>query len=400
MKVLHVIPWVGLKRGGPSQEILQLVPAQNQLGIQSEIITTNDDGPGLLDVPLGDVTEYRGAPVRFFPRWSPKPSALREFVYCAPLAGWLSAHAHEYDLLHVHGIFNYVSTVGMRIARQQGRPYLNRPHGMLCEWSLRRSALRKKIYLALAERANLNGSLGLTCTAEQEIEEARLVHLRPPSIVLPCGLHLPPLVPNACDRLREKYSLPKDRPIILFLSRLHPKKGLDLLLDALETMTDVDFTFIAAGSGEPDYEKTLRTRVQMGPLAGRVLMPGFAEGADKDLLLQGADIFALTSHSESFAIAVLEAMAVGLPAVISCTIPLASIVIKHGLGVVTNLEPSQIAAALRAQLKKPRDEARATHSRDLVQRNFTWDIIARRSLEVYEAALQKKPLPSWELAAV
>ena len=185
MKILHVIPWVSLRRGGPSQEILQLVPAQNQLGVQAEILTTNDDGPGLLEVPLGELTRYRGAPVRFFPRWSPPLGALREFVHSAPLAQWLAAHAHEYDLLHVHGMFNYVSTVGMRIARRLGRPYLNRPHGMLCEWSLRRSALRKKVYLALTERANLNGAMGFTCTAEQEVEEAAPVRLHPPFTVLP-----------------------------------------------------------------------------------------------------------------------------------------------------------------------------------------------------------------------
>jgi glycosyltransferase involved in cell wall biosynthesis len=254
--------------------------------------------------------------------------------------------------------------------------------------------------MAATERANLNDSRGLTCTAEQEIEEARPLHLRPPSIVLPCGIQFPPLIPDARERLREKYALPKDRRILLFLSRLHPKKGVDLLLDAVEKMDDLDFTLIAAGSGEPGYERSLRARIQTGPLAGRVLMPGFAEGADKDLLLQGSDVFALTSHSESFAIAVLEAMSVGLPSVISSTIPLEAIIKKYELGAVTNLEPSQIATALRAQLQRPPDKARRDFSRDLVRRNFTWDIIARRSLEVYEAALQHKPIPSWELAAV
>ncbi len=400
MRILHVIPWVSLVRGGPTQEVLDLVPAQNKLGVQAEIATTNDDGPGLLKVPLGELTTYRGAPVRFFPRWSPRVRVLREFIYSAPLSRWLSDQMTGYDLLHVHGMFSYPSTAAMRIARRLRQPYLNRPHGMLCEWSLRRSALRKKLYLALSERANLNGSLGLTCTAEQECAEAEPVGLCPPFIVLPCGLHMPQIIPQARDLLREKYALPKDRPVILFFSRLHPKKGLDLLLDALETMTDLDFTFIAAGSGEPEYENALRARIQRGPLAGRVLMPGFMESADKDLLLQGADVFALTSHSESFAIAALEALAAGTPVVLTPAIPLASIATKHDLGTVTELQADHIASALRAELKRPRDEARATRSRRLVEQNFTWDIIARRSVQVYEAALRKEPLPSWELGNV
>ncbi len=121
------------------------------------------------------LTSYRGAPVRFFPALvACRSGRLREFIYSRlAWARWLSAHMKDYDLLHVHGMFSYPSTIAMRLARRLGQPYLSRPHGMLCEWSLRHSALRKKIYLGLAERANLEGSLGLTCTAEQECEEAR-----------------------------------------------------------------------------------------------------------------------------------------------------------------------------------------------------------------------------------
>ncbi len=208
------------------------------------------------------------------------------------------------------------------------------------------------------------------------------------------------MIPEARNRLRKKYGLPKNQPIILFLSRLHPKKGLDLLLDALETMMDADFTLIAAGSGEADYESVLRDRIEQGPLAGRVLMTGFVSGTDKDLLLQGSDVFALTSHSESFAIAALEALAVGLPVLLSREIPLVTIVEKHGLGAACDLRAADIAQKLRGLLSQPRDEARAALSRRLVERNFTWDILARRSVEVCEAALQRKPLPSWGLANV
>lgn len=400
MKVLHVIPWVSAVRGGPAQEVLQLSPAQGKLGIQSEILSTNDDGPSVLDVPLGRLTQYRGAAVRFFPRWSPPARFLRDFVRSVPLSHWLSAHAQEYDLLHVHGMFNYVSTAAMRLARKQRIPYLNRPHGMLCEWSLRHSAVRKKAYLALAERANLNGSLALTCTAEQEVMEAAPVHLRAPFTVLPCGLSMPARLPEATRRLRERFSLPPDQPIVLFLSRLHPKKGLDLLLSALECMAEMGFTFIMAGSGEADYEAKLRERVQQGPLKDRVLFPGFVEGAEKDLLLQGADVFALTSYSESFAIAALEALAVGLPVLLSREIPLSPLVEKHGLGRVTSLQVAEIASALRDMLRAPRDPMQAERARILVENNFSWDVLARRSIEIYEAALSGKPLPSWELGSV
>jgi glycosyltransferase involved in cell wall biosynthesis len=400
MKVLHVIPWVGPVRGGPPQAVLEIVPAQNKLGIQAEIVTTNDNGPGLLDVPLATLTQFQGAPTRFFPRWSPKFRPLRDFVISRPLGQWLRQHMQDYDLVHVHAMFTYPSTMAMCIARRQGIPYINRPLGLLCQWSLRQSPLRKRIFLATMERANLNGSRGLECTAEQEVEEAQPLGLTAPFQVLPFGLHMPAPIPNARRLLREKFHLPAERPVVLFLSRLHPKKGLDLLLDALELMPDLDFTLIAAGSGEQTYEASLRARIQEGPLAGRVILPGFAQGADKDLLFQGADVFALTSHSESFAIAALEALAAGIPAVLTPGVPLASLVKKHQLGAMVEMDAKQIAEALRALLTQGPDAQRSERSRLIVEENFTWEIIAQRSVELYEAVLQKRPLPSWNLESV
>jgi glycosyltransferase involved in cell wall biosynthesis len=302
-------------------------------------------------------------------------------------------------LVHVHALFSYASTAAMFICRWKGKPYLNSPHGLLCTWSLQQSASRKRAYLAVIERANLNGSRGLEFATEQEREEAAPLALRAPSFVLPFGLHLPALIPDARRLLRQKYGLPEDSFVILFLSRLHPKKGLDLLLDALETMSDVDFTFIVAGSGEPDYESALRSRIQQSPLSDRVLMTGFASGADKDLLLQGADVFALTSHSESLGIVVLEALAAGVPVVLTPAVPLSPMVREHGLGAVTEMDADKIAATLRNFLQTPRTESDATRAREFVQANFTWDVIARYSSQVYASLLGGQPTISWKAGA-
>ena len=180
MRVLHVIPSVGPLRGGPSQVVLEIVRSLNQTGVQAEIVATNDNGPGLLDVPLGAKTVFAQAPVWFFPRFSPRLSLVREFAYSTALTRWLGQNMDRYDLIHVHAFFSYASTAAMMMARRKNIPYLVSPHGLLCEWSLQQSASRKKLYLALIERRNLNGSAGLEYAAEQERAEAAPLRPRPP----------------------------------------------------------------------------------------------------------------------------------------------------------------------------------------------------------------------------
>ena len=111
MRVLHVIPSVSPKRGGPSLAVLAMVRALRARGVDAEIATTTDDGEGVLDVPVEQLTEREGVPVRYFDRWSPPLRAVREFAYSRSLARWLEKAVGSYDLLHVHAIFSFVCFV-------------------------------------------------------------------------------------------------------------------------------------------------------------------------------------------------------------------------------------------------------------------------------------------------
>jgi len=403
MRVLHIIPSVSPVRGGPSQAVLEIVGALRMLGVDAEIAATNDDGPGVLDVPFGELVDYRGAPVRFFPRWSPSSRALREFAFSASMTCWLWRHIPDYDLIHVHAMFSHACTAGMAIARWHRKPYINRPLGLLCEWSLTQSAARKKAFLALIERSNLNHAAALEFTAEQELDEAKPLGLTTPAFVLPFGLHLPVQIPNARAALREKLGVPADMPLVLFLSRIHHKKGLHLLIGALEALASRRFHVVVAGSGDAGYERQIKQQVEEGPLVGRAHFVGFAQGEAKDLLLQGADVFALTSYSESFAIAAMEALAAGTPVLLTPGVPVASLAARFDTGWVCDLELVSIARAATAMLDNlPNTSAvaaRANRGRALA-RHFVWSEIGAHMKIAYELILRGSPPPSHELSCV
>ena len=402
MKVLHVIPSVAPVRGGPSQAVLDAVRALTALGLDAEIATTNDDGAGLLDVPLRERAEYGGAPVRFFPRWSPRPRPLRDFACSGPLAAWLWRHVRDYDLLHVHALFSFAPSTAMAIARLRSVPYIVRPLGLLGRWSLRQSRWRKRVFLAAIDRSNLECSRGIEFTAGDELAEAADLGLRAPGFVLPFGINLPRDMPGARAAARERLGLPADEPLVLFLSRIHPKKGLEPLIAALESIAHRRFSFVIAGGGESDYEAHVRERVRRGPLVARTLFPGFVQGENKQELLQAADVFALTSHSESFGIAVVEALAAGTPVLITPGVPLAGIVRDADAGWITDLSAGAIAGSLQAALDGLADRdavaARSRRCRAAAQR-FTWDTLALQLRDVYAAVLQGRAPPSFPFEA-
>jgi glycosyltransferase involved in cell wall biosynthesis len=391
-RVLHVIPSVAPARGGPSQAVVEMVQALRQAGVDAEIAVTNDNGPDLLDVPLNQRSTFQDVPVWFFPRFSPSVTAVREFAFSASFTRWLWQNIHQYDLLHVHAIFSYTSTATMTIARHKRVPYIVRPLGQLCHWSLQQSQRKKQFYLKLIEHANLNHAQAIHYTSENERQEALNLELAAPSVIIPHGLTLSPLRPDAKAKLRQNLQLPADEPIVLFLSRLHLKKGLNLLIAALSQLQAHRFTFVLAGSGDPHYEDEIRQQLISSGISDRTCMVGFVNGEQKDLLLQGSDLFVLTSYSENFGVAVLEALAAGLPAIVTPGVALAEVVEHHQLGAVPELEEGAIATAILQALNQPETmKAMGDRARQLVLNHYTWDRVAAQLIEVYTAILEKKP---------
>ncbi len=391
MKILHVIPSVSPARGGTSRAIIDMVHALQSAGIDVEIATTNDDGDNLLDIELGKLILYDRIPTYFFSRFSPSIPAIREFAFSWSFTLWLLQNISRYDAIHVHALFSYTSTVTMTIARLQGIPYVTTAHGLLREWSLNHRRQKKQAYLRIIEQSNLDGASAIHVTCQQEQDELKFLNLKAPTFILPLALtKIADPIPDAANLLRQSLNCPADEPILLFLSRLHFQKGLDYLIPALGKLRDRRFTLIVAGTGTPAYEAEIRSLLLEAQIVERTQMLGYVEGYRKELLLQGADLFVLTSTSESFGMSVLEALGSGTPVLVTAGVGLATVVRDHDLGYVADLEVEAITQALDRYFADP-EYARqmGNRARKFTIENYNWNKIAADLIQVYQTIVKQ-----------
>lgn len=393
MKILQVIPSISPTMGGPSEVVLNLVKALRQLGSDIEIVTTNDDGNTLLDVPLRQRIEYKEVPIWFFPRVS---SRMKEYIFSPELAPWLWEHMGDYNLVETHYLFSYAPTCAAAIARWQGIPYVVRTMGQLSPWALAQSCLKKQVYSWLIEHHNLNRAAVVHSTSTGEAEDIRNFGVKTPVLTLPLGVNIPHPLPDAKQKLRHIYGISTETPVVLFLSRLHYKKRPDLLLQALGRLVkqNYDFHLIVAGSGEPEYETQLKNLAISLGISHQISFAGFVIGQDKDLLLQGSDMFVLPSFSENFGIAVAEAMAAGLPVIITPGIQISPEVAAAQAGLVVESTLETLAEAIAKLLKSPNlRQQQGDNGKQLVKQQYSWEAIAQNLTSVYHAIVERKLLP-------
>lgn len=398
MKVLHVIPSISPVHGGPTQVVLHLVRALRGCGVDTEIVTTNDDGAGVLDLPLNQRIEYEDVPVWVLPRFSPP---LKEFIFSPALTRWLWQHIPNYDILDNHYLFSYAPTCAGAIARWYNIPYTVRVMGQLHPWALQQSRWKKRIYSTLIERHNLQRAAAIHCTAPGEAENVRQFGIDTPTQVIPLGVASPKPIPDAPQLLRKTYGLPTDARVILFLSRLHYKKRPDMLLRSLPGLLEncANVYAILAGTGDPAYEEELKQLAQDLGIAPRVIMPGFVSGVTKDLLLQGADVFVLPTFAENFGIAVAEALVAGLPVMITSGVQIAPEIAAAQAGLVVdsggnagdgNSLIASLTDAIASLLQCPTFAQKLGNSgKQLAQERYSWDAIALTLSEAYQQILER-----------
>lgn len=374
MRVLHVIPTVARRYGGPSVAIRGMTEALASLGADVTVVTTDADGPGKLDVPLGEAVADGGVTYRYFPRTVPG-----EWKLSFQMGRWLAREASAFDVVHVHSLFAHPTIVACRAAAAASVPYIIRPLGMLGEWSLQQGAWKKRPYLALVDNRYLSRASAIHATSREEADAVSARGHGERVRIIELGVAAPP---------REfSRSSSSDGPLkLLFLSRLHLKKGIPLLLDAVADAVGngANLHLSIAGDGEPQYVSELHERVSARKLNERVRFLGHVSGDAKWRAFAEADAFVLPSSHENFGIAVAEAMMAGLPVVISDQVGIAPEIREAGAGLVVPLDNSWLASAL-SDLASDRNRAATmgARGRALAISRYSWRSTAERLHELY-----------------
>jgi glycosyltransferase involved in cell wall biosynthesis len=385
MRVLHVIPAVAARYGGPSRAIFEMCRALQQHGAQVLLATTDADGPAHLDVTKEKVIDYQGVSTIFFPRnWS------QRFGYSQGLAHWLDQEVSRFDAVHIHAVFSHPCIAAARSCQKRNVPYIVRPLGSLDPWSMRQNALVKKIMWQIAVKRMLHCAAAIHYTADEERQLAESSLGLNNGVVIPLGITMPEIQEKDSPELFLQHhpNLGKS-PYVLTLSRLHPKKNIELLLEVFLNLVKrqkaFDWRLVIAGDGDPGYVDSLKRLVEQKDSDGRVLFSGWLDGAERASALRSAALLALPSHQENFGLAAAEALACGVPVVVSEHVNLAPEIKKYGAGWVTSLDTEKFSSTLMEALQdKAECNRRGGAGRELVLQRFSWDEVAARLLDLYE----------------
>jgi glycosyltransferase involved in cell wall biosynthesis len=371
MRIVHVIASLDPAQGGPPVVAGQLAAAQTAAGhavtLAAEVV------PEGLPVPAARLPTHGPAAL-----WAAPSPDVRRLVDAA-------------DVVHLHGVWEPILPAVARAARAAGRPYLVAPHGMLDPWSLRQKRWKKRLALTLGYRRMLNAAAALHVLNADERELMRPLGLTAPCEVIPNGIFLDQFAaPGSLERLRERRAGLGDRPYVLFLSRLHYKKGLDILAEAFgrvaARIADVDLVVAGPDGGA---EAAFREQVRRLGLTDRVWVAGPLYGDDKRAILGHAVVFCLPSRQEGFSVAILEALACRVPVVITkdCHFPE---VAEVAAGRVVSLDAGEVADAIIGLLSDAElRDASGAAGRALVESRFTWPKVAEQTIAVYERIVQQ-----------
>lgn len=352
-------------------------------GHEVRVCTTNlrnptEDLTVPVDVPvMVDGVQVYYEPTVFSRYWGFSPLMVRRL--------WTESHWADIVLIHFH--YQFAGLAAGWISRVRGKPYIIFSHGSLNTHGLRaRSRARKLCYLKLLEQKNFAKALFAAYHSAEEMDTSyRFGRCR----VVPNGID--PQVFQALPKMnyfRQQHKLDQAM-IYLFLGRIDAGKGLDLLLPGFKKLLQVagDSHLVLAGADERGYAAEVRHLAEELGLASRLTLTGLITGQDKLAALQDADVFVLPSRSEGLSIAMLEAMYMGLPVVVTDRVGLWRQVEKNRCGLVAPFDEDSLAGALRQMAAAPDQREMGQRGRQLVASGYTWDKIARHLTAEIEEAL-------------
>lgn len=382
MRILHVVPTYlpATRYGGPIYSVHGLCKALVDNGCDVHVYTTNVDGPGNSDVPLGQPVDMDGVSVWYFPS-----TVLRRLYWSPELRKKLDRSVTEFDMVHLHSVFLWPTWAAARAARKWHVPYTVSPRGMLVYDLVRRkNRLIKQLWIKAIEQKNLEAAAFVHVTAELEMRElskfpVKLKHMVniPNGVDEPQGNHAGGLNRDVDDAIGQS-------PYVLFLGRLSWKKGLDRLLSVWHK--DLGYRLVIAGNDEENYLDELQEKYCLTEDNGIYVIPRGVDGNDKEALYENASLFVLPSYSENFGNTVLEAMMHGTPVLVTAEVGAAEVVEAAGAGMVVKADELQVA--LETMIDNPGElKAMGERGRKYVSQSYSWKAVATDMVDAYRSCL-------------
>ncbi len=378
MKVLHIVGFHP-QIGGPYYSVKELARSIHKLGCRVGVCSVVPDGfdeTKLDDISYLDDIIYLKSSRILSVFWPSYTNELKNFI----------EKIKDYDIIHINGVFDYYSYF---VYKNIHKPFIITPRGTLIEDVLMKKYIRKKFFLRfIGERILKSARVVHVLTPDEKIAlkklgvDERLIQIIPNGIN-PEGFNLTDIDSNLC----EKYPELLGKRLVLFLSRINWKKGLDDLIPAFSYVVKKvkEAHLLLAGPDNEGYLKRVMKWIKDYSLNESVTYIGPVYGRDKVMVLRDSEIFVLPSYSEGFPVSVIEAMYMKLPVVVTKTIGIQDIIENTKCGIVVNRSRSEIANAIIALLEnKNLCIEMGKRGRRCIEENFLWDNIAKKMLELYE----------------
>lgn len=363
-----MIPSVDERSGGPATAIVPMCRALMQQGVEVLLLSTT---AGLAaKAKHGEVLDHKGVPAIFF-----QAQLGESFKYSRPLSSWLRSNIQNFGVAHIHAVFNHSSVAAAHICQKARVPYVVRPLGTLDPWSMTQKSLRKRLFWQISGKGILDKAAAVHYTSEAEKltteSSLGLNHGR----VIPLGVET--AVSSSTDKLD---------PYVLVLSRLHPKKGLDVLIDAFLSLVQspqfAAWRLVLAGDGPVEYVSMLKAKAGA---SDKITFMGWVDGEEKNAVLSGASLLVLPSHQENFGLCVMEALAHSVPVLVSPSVNLAEEIAAANAGWIAPIDKTALEEKLADALLDRDELTRRGRAGLHLAQKYSWENSARELADLYRS---------------
>jgi glycosyltransferase involved in cell wall biosynthesis len=305
------------------------------------------------------------------------------------------------DILQIQSVWMYSSYAASRIACDNSIPYVVSPAGTLQSWALGNGCLKglkKAAYFRLIAKSLMAKAACVQAASIQEAEQVRRLGHRGLVTVIPNGVDIDGFADGDASHAETCWPELKDRRVVLFMSRLSPEKGLDLLIpvwaELMRSRTYSDAVLVIAGPDDRGYQRTVEKMIDEHGMRSRICMVGMVRGREKAALLRRADVFILPSYSENFGIVVAEAMACGTPVITTTGTPWEQLQqVDAGRWMAPTNEAVGQALRELLDMSESKREQMGARGAALIREQYTWDRVARKFLTVCDCIVQGRSIP-------